>query len=105
ARRLNEAWGLPQLRQHAARALGGGRVREERLARKAGRQEIGVELRIALPGAHRLEFEHAPLQVRRQHLMLELFDGGQAVAIDFVEPPQIAGERVRLTIYRVPADV
>jgi hypothetical protein len=32
ARGLNQTWGLPQLREHSPGALGGGRMREQRLA-------------------------------------------------------------------------
>ena len=65
ARGLDQPRRLAQLRQHAARALGRRRVREERLAGEARREEVGVELRVALPGADRFELEHARLQVRR----------------------------------------
>ena len=58
---------------------------------------------IALPRAHDLELEHPRLQMVGQHAVLELFHLGQTVAIDFVEPPQVAGERVRFAVDRVPA--
>ena len=66
ARRLNEPRRLPQLREHAPRALGRRRVREERLAGEARREDVGVELRVLLPGADLLELEHAAADVRRR---------------------------------------
>ena len=74
ARRLNQARRLAQLRQHAARALGGRRVGEQRLAGEARREDVGVELRVALPGADVLELEHARPQVRGEHAVLEPLD-------------------------------
>src|SRR3954452_11001371 len=101
ARRLDQARRLTKLRQDAARALGGGRVREEGLAGEARGEEGGVELRGGLPGAERLELEHPSLQVGREHLVFELLDRGQAAAIDLVEAAKISGEGVRLAIDRV----
>ena len=100
ARGLDQARRLAQLRQHAARALGGRRVGEQRLAGEARREQVGVELRVALPGAHRLELEHPRPQVRGQHPVLEPLDAGQRVAVDLVEAAQVAGERVRFAVDR-----
>ena len=51
AGRLDQARHLAQLRQHAAGPLGERRVVEQRLPGQAGREEVGVVLRVALPGA------------------------------------------------------
>ncbi len=59
ARGLHQPRHLPQLREHAPRALGERRVVEERLAGQAGRQRVGVELRAALPGADVFQLEDA----------------------------------------------
>ena len=73
---------------------------EQRLAGQARREQVGVELRVALPGAHRFELEHPRLQMRGQHPVLEPLDGGQRVAVDFVEPAQIAGEGAGFAVDR-----
>ena len=105
ARGLNEARRLAQLRQDAARALGGRRVREERLAGEARREDVRVVLRVPLPRADVFELEHPRLQVRGEHPVLEPLDAGQRVAVDLVEAAQVAGERVRFAVDPVTAEV
>ena len=105
AGRLDQARRLPQLRQHAAGALGCRRVGEQRLAGQARRQEVRVELRDSFPRAHGLQFEHPRLQIRRQHAMLEALERRQRVLVDFVQPAQVTGQRVGFGFDRLPAHV
>ena len=105
ARGLHQPGRLAQLRQHAAGAFRRRRVGKERLSGKARRQQVRVVLRVLLPRAHRLELEHAPLQVRREHPMLETLHRRQGIAVDFVEAAEVPGQRVRLGVNRLTADV
>ena len=102
---LNEPGRLAQFREHASCSLGRRRVREERLPREARRDQIGIELRIAFPGPHDLEIEHARLQIGGQHAMLEPLDRRQRVLLDFVETPQIPRERMGLAVDRVTTQI
>ena len=77
ARRLHQPRHLPQLRQHAAGALGERRVVEQRLAGQAGRQDVGVVLGAALPGPDLLELEQPRADVRVERRPLEPLDVGQ----------------------------
>src|SRR5712692_11043384 len=81
------------------------RVRKQSLAREARRKKVRVVLRVALPGAHGLELEHPPLQMRDEHLVLEALDAGQRVAVDLVQAAQVPRQGVRFTLNRVAADV
>ena len=105
ARRLHEARRLPQLRQDAARALLGRRVREERLPGHARRDDVGVALRVALPGAHLVDLEHPRFEVRREHAVLEAFDLGQPVHLDVAQTTEVAGKRAALGFDRVMAEI
>src|SRR5262249_11185100 len=105
ARRLNKARRLAQLREDSARTLGRRGVREERLAGEARGDEIGVELRVPLPRPDDFELEHAGLEVRSQHPVLEAFDRRQRLLRDLVKPPEIARQRMRLAIDGVPTEV
>ena len=101
ARRLNQARRLPQLRQHAAGALGRRRVREQRLAGQARREDVGVELRVASPRC-------APPRARTSGRGCARPACGaraarpavSAVGVDLVEAAQVAGERVGLAVDR-----
>ena len=53
---------LAQLRHDAPGAFGFRRVGKERLPRQAGADDVGVDLRIALPGPDHLELEHPRLR-------------------------------------------
>ena len=105
ARGLDETRRLAQLRQHAARALRRRSVGKQRLARKTRREEVRVVLRVALPGAHHLELEHPPLEMRDEHLVFEALDAGQRIAVDLVQAAQVPRQGVRFTLNRVAADV
>ena len=105
ARRLNDTRCLPQLRQHAAGALGGGGMSKKRLTGQAQRQDVGVELGIALPGADVLELEHPGTEMRADHPVLEPFGGRQAGLVDLVEAAEIPGESVRLGIDAVATEI
>jgi hypothetical protein len=87
------------------RALSRRRVREQRLAGEARRQDVRVVLRILLPRADLLQLEHARLDVRAEHALLEAFDGGERVAADLVHAAQVAGERVRFAFDALLAQV
>ena len=100
-----EARSLAQLGQDAAGAFGRRCVRKERLRRQARREDVGVDLRIALPGPDHLEVEHAAAQVRGQHAVLETFHARQAVTVDLFEPAQVPGKRTRFLVDRVAAQV
>ena len=66
AGRLNQSRRLAQLRQHAAGAFGRRRVREQHLPGQARGQQVGVVLRMALPGPDLLELEDPAADVRRR---------------------------------------
>ena len=74
ARRLDEPRRLAQLREHAARALGAGAWAKSAWPARLDAEHVGVELRVALPGADVFELEHPRLDVRGEHRMLEPLD-------------------------------
>jgi hypothetical protein len=80
-------------------------VREKHLCGQARREQIRVKLRIALPRAYGLELEHAALQVRGEHPVLEALDAGQGLEVNLVETPQVTGQGVRLALDPIAADV
>src|SRR5262245_63934505 len=55
ARGLDEARNLPQLREDAAGPIRRRRMREQRLAGQARRDDVSVKLRVLLPGPHLFE--------------------------------------------------
>jgi hypothetical protein len=63
ARRLHQPRRLPQLRNDTSCPLGFRGVGEQGLAGEAGAQGIGVDLRVALPRANRLELVHPGVDV------------------------------------------
>ncbi len=82
-----------ELRDDAACALAGRRVRKQRQPRQARRDELGVVLRVTLPGANLLELVNAASDMGFDHRALEALDGRQAGRIDGT---QAAGKRPQL---------
>ncbi len=105
ARGLHEARRLAQLRQHAARPLVLRRVREDRLRGQARRQNVGVELRVPLPGPHLFDFEDPGPDVRGDDRVLDALDLGEPLERNLVEPAGEARQRARLQFERAPAQV
>ena len=68
---LDEARRLPELRQDAAGALLERRIFEQRLAGQARREEVRVELWVALPGPRGLELEETRLYAGLERGTLE----------------------------------
>ena len=64
-----------------------GSVGEQRLARQAGGNGIGVHLGIAFPGTDHLQLEHAPFDVRRDDRMIDGFGSGQRRGVDLMQAP------------------
>ncbi len=98
ARGLHETRHLPQLRQHAPRALGERRVVEEDLPGEAGRQQVAVVLGVALPRSNRLELEQPGADVRVERRALDPLGFRQARGIDGRQPPREAAERADLLV-------
>ena len=105
ARRLNQPRRLAQLREHPPRPFGRGRIGEQHLAGEARGENVGIELRIAFPGPHHFQLEHARLQMIGEHPVLKPLDRCQRLPVDLVEPPEIPGQGVDFTVNRMPADV
>ena len=105
ARGLNQAGRLPQLREHAAGAFGRGRMREQGLPGDARRKGVGIVLRILFPRPNLFELEHPAAQIGSEHAVLEPLGRGQPLAVDFLEPSEIPGERMRLAVDRLAAEV
>ena len=80
-------------------------MRKQGLPRQARGNQVGVVLRVALPGADDLELEGPRLKVIHQHAVFEFFDAGERVAVNLVEAPQVAGEGVRFAFDRVATQV
>ena len=78
---------------------------EERLPGQAQRQDVGVELGIAFPGADVLELEHPGAEMRAQHPVLEPLGRRQAGLVDLIETTEIAGEGVRLGVDAVATEI
>ena len=99
ARRLHQARHLPQLRQDPARALGERRVVEQRLAGQAGRQDVGVVLRTALPGPDLLRARTAApgcsaSSAGRSSRSMSVSRAGSIAARRRAKPPSVADLRV-----------
>jgi len=105
ARRVEQPRRLPQLRQHAAGTLGDGRVGKERLARQARREQLGVDLGAALPGAQLLELEQPRADVVLDERALDALHRGQPGRIDRREAPAERPEVPHLLVERAPAQV
>ena len=75
ARRLQQPRRLPQLGQDPARPFGRRRVGEDGLRGQARREDVRVEMRVALPGAHFLELEQPRPHVVGQQRQFGRFDG------------------------------
>ena len=97
-RRLQQPRRLAQLRQHAARPLLDRGVVEEHLPGEARREDVGIELRVALPHPHLLELEQPRADVRPDHRVLDSLDRGQRVQPDLIEPPREARQCARLVL-------
>ncbi len=105
ARRLDQARRLAQLRQHAARPLVLGSIREDRLGGQARRQDVGVELRVSLPRPNLFDFEDPGPDVRGDDRMLDALDLGEPLQRNLVEPAGEAGQCARLHFERTPAQI
>ena len=105
ARRLQQSRGLPQLGQDPAGAFGGRRVGEDGLGGQARREDVRVEMRVALPGAHVLELEQPRPHVVGQHRQFGRFDGAKARRVDLPQPAGEAGKRARVGLDGLPAEV
>ena len=105
ARRLHQARHLVQLRDHPARALGQRRVVEQNLSGQAGREQIAVQLRITVPGAHRLELEKTRPDRRVERRPLGPLDLGQSRRVDRRQTTGKAGKITDLRVHRRPAQV
>ena len=71
------------------------RVGEQRLAGQAGADDVGVDLRIPVPGPDDLELVHPRLDVRRDDRVLDLFDGREQRGVDLMEAAAEARQSVR----------
>jgi hypothetical protein len=96
---------LPQLGHDAPGALRDGRIVEQRLACQARRQDVGVLLRVALPGADGLQLEETGTDVRFEGRTLEPFGVRQPRGIDRGEPSGESPEIPNLRIDGLPAEV
>ncbi len=105
ARGLDEARRLAQLRQHAARPLVLGRVREDRLRGQARRQDVGVELRVPFPGSNLFDFEDPGPDVRGDDRMLDPLDLGEPLERNLIEPAGESRQGASLQFERAPAQV
>ena len=112
ARRLNEPRHLAQLRKHAARALGQRRVVEDRLAGQARREDVGVELRAALPRAHLFQLEQPRAQACVERGTLQPFERAldalhrrQAGRVDRRKPARESSEIAHLRVNRLAAQI
>ena len=89
----------------AARALGQRRVVEQHLPGEAGREQIAVVLRIALPRADGLELEQPGADVGVERRPLEPLGVGQPRGIDRGEPAREPAEIADLRVNRRPAQI
>ena len=105
ARRLDQARRLAQLGQDAARAIGFGRVVEDRLGGQAERQRLAVGMRIPLPRSHFFELEDARVDVGRDDGVLDALGFRKALERNRVETARKAGERAEMRFDRGPAEV
>ena len=105
ARRLHQPRHLVELREHAPRPLGQRRVVEEHLAGEARREQIAVELGIALPGADGLELEEPRADARVERRTLQPLDVGQPRRVDRRQPPGEAAEIADLRVNRRLAEI
>ena len=98
ARGLHETRHLAQFREHPARPVGFGRVGEDRLGGQTRGQDVGVDVRVALPRARGFQIELPGPDVRRDNLVLNLFPKRQVRVRNAVEPPGEAGKGTRVTV-------
>ncbi len=105
ARRLQQPRRLAQLGQHPARPFGGRSVGKNRLRGQARRQDVGVQVRVALPGAHFLELEQPRAHVVGEHRLLGRFHRPEAGRVDLPQAPREAGKGARVGLDRLPAEV
>ena len=102
---LDEAGNLSQLRMHPPRALGKRRVIEERLPGEAGREDIGVVLRVALPRPGLLQLEQPPPEARLEHRPLEPLGVGQPCRVDGGQTTSQPAEVPDLRVDRLPPEI
>ena len=102
---LHEARHLAQLRDDPPGPLRQGRVVEQRLTGEAGRDDVGVELRIALPGPDPFELEEPGADAVLERRSLEPLDVGQPAGVDGREPTGEGPEVADLPVDRLPAEV
>ena len=105
ARGLHQPRDLSQLRDDPPGALGERRVGEQRLSGQARREDVGVVLRAALPGADRFELEQPRADVGVERRPLEAFGVGQARRIDGGETPREGAELPDLGVNRRTAQI
>ena len=105
AGRLDEAPGLPQLREHTTGPLRDRRVGEQRLHGEARRQSVTVELGVPLPCPDLLGLEHTGLDVSRDNRVLDPLDRRQSVLPDVVQPPREARQRTGVGLDRRPPEI
>ncbi len=105
ARRVEQPRRLPELGEHAPGALGDGRVREERLAREAGGQQLGIHLRAPLPGAKLLELVQPRANVVLDERALDALHRRQAGRVDRRKPPAEGAEVAHVLVDRAAAQV
>src|SRR5580765_210930 len=91
AGRLDKPRHLPQFRHDAAGAIGLGSVGEQRLSREARSDQVCVQLRIALPGAHFLEVEHPRFDIRGHDGMFNSLGWRERAWIDLMKTPAESG--------------
>src|SRR3954463_5983198 len=105
ARRADQTRHLADFRQNPARALRQRRVVEEDLPGQAGRDQVAVVLRIALPRADCLELEETRADVGVQRGALQPLDLRQPRGIDRRQPPLEPAEITALRVDRGSAQV
>ena len=103
ARGLDEARHLAKLRQDAPRPFGERRVVEQRLTGEAGRQDVGVMLRIPLPRTDLLEIEQRARGCWRRAPAARAARFGQTGRIDRRQPPREPAKVPNLRLDRLTA--
>ena len=88
---LHEPRNLPKLGHDPAGPLGFRRVGEERLPCEAAADDLGVDLRVALPGSNDLQLVHPGFDAGRHDRMVHLLDPRQVRGIDLMESAAEAG--------------
>ena len=90
---------------HPPRALGKRRVVEQRLPGEAGREDVGVMLRVALPRPDLFQLEQPSPEARLEHRPLEPLDVGQPRRVDRGQATSQAAEVPDLRVDRLPPQI